>query len=431
MAPVLYNKIMQFIADFHIHSKYSRATSKDMDLETLNKWAGIKGIGILGSGDFTHPLWFNGLKEKLESAEPGLFRLKNKKEGDLRFVLTAEISCIYAKCGRTRKIHIIVFAPSFEVCEKINACLGRIGNLKSDGRPILGIDAKELTKIVIEASEDCLIVPAHIYTPWFSLFGSKSGFDSIEECFEEYAEYIFACETGLSSNPLMSWRNSALDKISLISNSDSHSPARIGREANVFESDKLSYKEIADAFNKRNGKSSGDCRLIYTIEFFPEEGRYYYDGHRNCELGIPPGESRKYNNLCPKCLKPLTIGVLSRADDLSDREEGVMPDKGVPFKSLIPLNEIIADALGMTVASKRVKMEYERLIKELGSEFKILLNAPRRDIESLSLPEVAEGIIRVREGKVFIEPGYDGVYGKINIFSGREKKDPTRQSLLF
>ena len=268
---------MKFIADFHIHSKYSRATSKDMDLENLDKWAKVKGIKLLGTGDFTHPEWLKSLKEKLIPAEPGLFKLKNG-QSSTRFILTSEISCIYSKKNRVRKIHIIVFAPSFDVVEKINAHLGWIGNLKSDGRPILGLDAKELAKIVLNVSKDCLVVPAHLYTPWFSLFGSKSGFDLIEECFEEYSKYIYAGETGLSSDPPMSWRNSGLDKITLISNSDAHSPPKIGREANVFDT-VLSYGAIARTIKGKNPKE-----FLYTIEFFPEEGKYHYDGHRNCDI---------------------------------------------------------------------------------------------------------------------------------------------------
>ncbi|MDD2696980.1 MAG: endonuclease Q family protein, partial [Candidatus Pacebacteria bacterium] len=264
---------MKFIADFHLHSKYSRATSPNMDLENLDKWAKIKGIKVLGTGDFSHPEWFKSLKEKLEPAETGLFKLK-KQDGGTRFILTNEISCIYSKNNRVRKIHIIIFSPSFEATEKINAQLGWIGNLKSDGRPILGLDAKELLKIVLSASEDCLVVPAHAWTPWFAIFGSKSGFDSIEECFDEYSKYIFAIETGLSSDPPMNWQLSSLDKIALISNSDSHSPQKIGREANVFDTE-VNYKEIIGAIKTKNPQ-----KFLYTIEFFPEEGKYHFDGHR-------------------------------------------------------------------------------------------------------------------------------------------------------
>lgn len=413
---------MQFIADFHIHSKYSRATSPNMELESLDKWAQIKGIQVLGTGDFTHPEWLKNLKEKLILAEPGLFKLKNGEQ--VRFILTSEISCIYSKANKVRKIHIIVFAPSFEAVDKINAQLGRIGNLKSDGRPILGLDAKELAKIVLDSSPDCMIVPAHAWTPWFSIFGSKSGFDTIEECFDEYSKYIYAIETGLSSDPMMNWRLSMLDKITLISNSDSHSPQKIGREANVFNTD-LSYSAIVDAI-----KSKDPSRFLYTIEFFPEEGKYHYDGHRSCDISLSPAESRHYNNICPSCGKPLTIGVLNRVAELADRKEGFKPANAIPFKSLIPLEEIIADCVGRRTGTKEVGKEYDNLIGKFQNEFKILLEATFQDLKQATLPEIAEGIIRVREGKVFIDPGYDGVYGKVKIFSQPGRKKPIRQDTL-
>ena len=415
---------MKFIADFHLHSKYSRATSKDMDLENLDKWAKIKGIKVLGTGDFTHPEWLKNLREKLEPAEPGLFKLKNSGS-ETRFLLTTEVSCIYSKGGRVRKIHIILFSPSFEICDKINVHLGWIGNLKADGRPILGLDAKELSKIVFNISQDCLIVPGHIWTPWFSLFGSKSGFNSIEECFEEYTKYIFAGETGLSSNPAMNWRLSALDKITLISNSDSHSPSRIGRESNVFDTE-ISYSAIIEAI-----KSKNPLKFLYTVEFFPEEGKYHYDGHRICGISLSPQESKKYNNICPNCGRPLTIGVLNRVEELADRPAGFKPATFIPFKSLVPLNEIIGDALGLLSGAKQVNEEYNRLIEKFGNEFKVLLEASRQDLEAATLPEIAEGIVRVREGRVDIEPGYDGVYGKIRIFSKGEQKTISKQGALF
>ena len=415
---------MQFIADFHIHSKYSRATSKNMDLENLDKWAKIKGIEVLGTGDFTHPEWLKELKEKLEPVETGLFRLKNAKS-ETRFILTSEISCIYSKGGRTRKIHIIVFSPSFEIVEKINVQLGWIGNLKSDGRPILGLDAKELAKIVLNVSENCLIIPGHAWTPWFSIFGSRSGFDSIEECFEEYSKYIYSIETGLSSDPAMNRRLSALDRITLISNSDAHSPSKIGREANVFDME-LNYSAIRDII-----KTKDTQKFLYTVEFFPEEGKYHYDGHRLCNISLSPSESKKYNNICPNCGKPLTIGVLNRVEELADRQEGFKPENAIPFKSLIPLEEIIADVLGVGVGTVEVDKEYKNLIEKFSSEFNVLLNVSAEDLKGATLPEIGEGIVRVREGKVNIEPGYDGVYGKIRIFSKGEQKKPIKQKTLF
>jgi len=427
---------MKFIADFHIHSKYSRATSKDMDLENLDKWAKIKGIKVLGTGDFTHPEWFKGLKKELEPAEEGLYQLKqratnNKQQEETRFILTTEISCIYTKKNKVHKIHIIIFSPSFEACEKISAHLGWIGNLKSDGRPILGMDAKELLKITLDASKDCLVVPAHLWTPWFSLFGSKSGFDSIEECFDEYSKYIFAGETGLSSDPAMNWRLSQLDRITLISNSDAHSPAKIGREANVFEGEELSYKALIDAIKKTKNLEPRTLNLIYTIEFFPEEGKYHYDGHRLCGISLSPKETKKYNNICPTCGKYLTIGVLNRVEELADRPEGFKPQNAIPFKSLIPLQEIIADSLNLGTVAKKVSEEYKNLIDKFKNEFNVLLEVPEKELKAATLPEIAEGIQRVRNGKVFIEPGYDGVYGKIKIFSQIEQKNLTKQNTLF
>ena len=425
---------MKFIADFHIHSKYSRATSSQMDLEQLDKSAKIKGIKVLGTGDFTHPEWFNNLKQNLVSAEPGLYYLKShpaesgtnfKPEEKPRFILTTEVSCIYSKGGRVRKIHILIFAPNFEIVEKINTHLSWIGNLKADGRPMLGLDAKELAKIVLNISEDCLIVPAHAWTPWFSIFGSRSGFDSIEECFEDYSKYIYSLETGLSSDPPMNWRLSNLDRITLISCSDAHSPAKLGREANVFNTE-LSYNGIIEAIKQKDPQ-----KFLYTIEFFPEEGKYHYDGHRNCGVSLAPQETKKYNGICPVCGRPLTVGVLNRVEQLADRPEGFKPENAIPYKSLIPLEEIIAEALDLGVGTKEVEREYLSLIEKFGSEFNVLLNASLSDLKLATLPEVAEGISRVREGKVRVEPGYDGVYGKIKIFSKEEKKEISGQRSLF
>jgi uncharacterized protein (TIGR00375 family) len=415
---------MKFIADFHLHSKYSRATSPQMNLEDLDKWAEIKGIKILGTGDFTHPEWLKTLKEKLEPAEPGLLKIKKSDSGVL-FILTSEISCVYSKKGKVRKIHIIVFAPSFEIVEKINTHLGWIGNLRADGRPILGLDSKELAKIILNISEDCLIVPAHCLTPWFGIFGSKSGFDSIEECFEDYSKYIFALETGLSASPEMIWRIPDGQKATLISNSDSHSPSHIGREANVFDTE-ISYPAISKTIKEKNPQ-----KFLYTIEFFPQEGKYHYDGHRICGVSLSPQETKKYNNICPNCGRSLTIGVLNRVDSLADRPEGFQPQNTIPFKSLVPLAEIIADALGVMTGTKQVEEEYKNLIEKFGNEFKVLLDVPRQDLEGITLPEIAEGVIRVREGRVNIEPGYDGVYGKIRIFSKGEQKSLSRQGTLF
>jgi uncharacterized protein (TIGR00375 family) len=378
----------------------------------------------LGTGDFTHPEWIKNLKEKLEPAEQGLFKLKNSKSG-VRFILTSEISCIYSKNNLVRKIHVVLFAPSFEAVEKINCQLEKIGNLRADGRPILGLDAKELAKIALDASKDCLVVPAHAWTPWFSVFGSKSGFDSIEECFEDYSKHIYAIETGLSSDPAMNWRLSKLDKITLISNSDAQSPKKIGREANDFDAE-LSYNGIVDAIKSKDPKN-----FLYTIEFFPEEGKYHYDGHRSCGVSFSPKESKKYNNLCPTCGRPLVIGVLNRVEELADRKEGFVPPDAIPYKNLIPLEDIVADAFGVSSVTKRVLQEYENLIKKYGNEFKILLDIPLQELEKATFPEIAEGIIKTREGKVSIVPGYDGVYGKISVFSEKKDSPSQNQKTLF
>lgn len=404
---------MKFIADFHIHSKYSRAVSPLMDFSNLDRWAKIKGLKVLGTGDFTHPLWFKEIKNKLSPAEPGLFWLKNSKGRSLdhtRFILTSEISCIYSRGGRIRKIHVIIFAPSIKVVEKINKSLGKIGNLKSDGRPILKLDVRELMKVVLNIDKNCLIVPAHIWTPWFSLFGSKSGFDSLKECFGEYTKNIYAVETGLCSNPSMNWRLSQLDKVALISNSDAHSLSKIGREANVFNAE-LSYAGIADALKSKDNK-----KFLCTVEFFPEEGKYHYDGHSKCRLSFKPQESKKYNNICPKCGKPLVIGVLNRAEELANRPEGFVPKNVVPFKSIVSLEKVIAESIGASIFSKEVEKHYNNLIKHIGSELEVLLEATEKEIKDKSLPKIAEGIIKMRQGKVLVEPGYDGIYGRIKIF---------------
>ncbi len=419
---------MRFVADFHIHSRYSRATSPRMDLENIARWAEIKGIKVIAVGDYTHPEWFKNLKEKLEPAEPGLYRLRNQFSGSeqIRFILTTEVSCIYSKKGRVRKVHILIFSPSLEIVEKINAQLALIGNLKADGRPILGLDAKELAKIVLNISENCLVLGAHLMTPWFSLFGSRSGFDSLEECFEEYSRYIYAGETGLSADPAMLWRIPDGRKISLISNSDAHSPQKIGREANVFDTE-LNYFSIIEAIKRKDPQ-----KFLYTIEFYPEEGKYHYDGHRLCHLSLSPHETKKYNGICPRCGRPLTVGVLNRVEQLADKPAGFRPKGAIPFKSLIPLAEIIAEVFGVGPETTQVEKEYKKLIERFGSEFNVLLKAEREDLEKVVLPELAEGIIRAREGRVTREPGYDGVYGRIRVFSEEEKKSFSgQQGVLF
>jgi len=426
---------MRFIADFHIHSKYSRATSSQMDLEHLSQAAHIKGIEVLSTGDFTHPAWFNELKNKLAPVESGLYILKSDlrnptseirpPKSETRFILTTEVSCIYSKNNRVRKVHILIFAPDLAVAEKINACLAAIGNLRADGRPILGLDAKELTKIVLNVSEQCLVVPAHLMTPWFSLFGSKSGFDSLEECFEEYSKYIFAGETGLSADPAMLWRLEDGQRLSLISCSDAHSAAKLGREACVFDTE-FSYSAIMEAMKSKDPK-----KFLFTIEFFPEEGKYHYDGHRLCGARLSPRETKKYRGICPVCRRPLTVGVLSRIEELANQAEGFVPENAIPYKSLVPLEEIIAAVLGKGTATKQVARVYDGLIKKFGPEFNILLEASLEEIKKAE-PFLAEALSRVRQGEIQMEPGYDGVYGKLGIFPEAERQDfRVRQQPLF
>ncbi len=413
---------MRFIADLHVHSPYSRATSKDMELEGLFKWAQIKGLTVAGTGDFTHPKWFSNLQEKLEEAEHGLFRLKHKYSSgmeidvpqscrtDVRFLLSAEISCIYSKNGKTRKVHNLLLAPSFEAVRRINGALSMIGNLKSDGRPILGLDSKALLRIALDASTDVMLIPAHAWTPHFSVFGSNSGFDSLEECYEDLTPHVYAIETGLSSDPTMNRRLSALDGITLISNSDAHSPRKLAREANIFDT-MLSYKGIYDAI--REGDKT---RFTGTLEFFPEEGKYHYDGHRVCRQRMTPAETRQSRGLCPKCGERVTVGVMSRVDTLADRKEGVTPKNTAPFRRIISLHGIISKVSGVGVNSKAVENTYNKLISALGNEISILTDVPWSDISDSGGHELAEAIRHVRSGEVHIEPGYDGEFGTIRIF---------------
>ena len=428
---------MKFIADFHIHSKYSRATSKDMILENIDSFADDKGILVMGTGDFTHPQWFNEIKTKLEPAEPGLFKLKKeyKREtlkgtlAETRFILTVEISSIYSRGGppkigearKTRRVHNLIFSPDIATAENINGQLGLIGNLKSDGRPILGLDSEKLAEIIFNINTEAAIIPAHAWTPWFSIFGSMSGFDSIEECFGKYAKNIFAIETGLSSDPAMNRRLSKLDNVTLISNSDSHSLRKIGREANIFDTE-LSYKGIMEAIK------NGAPKFLSTIEFFPEEGKYHFDGHLDCKIYLSPKETKKHDGICPKCGKKLTIGVMNRVDELADREIG---KDLIPYRNLIPLGEIIAEAFGVGENTKQVKKEYDNLIKTFGNELKILTDISENELKSVADPRVAEGIKRVREGKVKIRPGYDGEYGEIKIFNDNEREELKTQKSLF
>jgi uncharacterized protein (TIGR00375 family) len=428
---------MRFIADLQIHSKYSRATSPKMVIEELSRWAKIKGIQVLGTGDFTHPAWLAELKAKLKPAELGLFVYKNDKlqtindkidDSATRFMLTAETSHIYSKGGKVRRVHLLIWAPSFEAVAKINAQLSLVGNLRSDGRPILGLDSKELLKIALDADPNVMVIPAHCYTPWFSVFGSMSGFDSLEECFDDLTPHIHAIETGLSSDPPHSWRNSKLDRVAIVSNSDSHSLERIGREANVFDTE-LSYRGIIDAV-----KTKDPSKFLFTIEFFPEEGKYHYDGHRDCGARLSPEETKKLKGLCPKCGRGVTVGVMARVEALADRPAGFKPENAIPFKNLVPLDEIIAEALGVQSKAKKVYATYHKLCSDLGGELPLLLEAEPSEIARFSDERVAEAVRRVRAGKLEIAPGYDGEYGRIKIFGKGEdqtKETPAPQQDLF
>jgi len=413
---------MRFIADFHIHSKYSRATSKDMEVETLARWAKRKGISLLGTGDFTHPTYFAELRSKLVPTGNGLFELKNG-EKEVRFILTTELCNIYTQDGKVRRIHNLIFIPSLEVADKLRSKLGNLGKLSSDGRPIFKFTARELVKMIMDISDECLVIPAHAWTPWFSIFGANSGFDSIEECFGELSPHIHAIETGLSSDPEMNWRLSRLDSITLLSNSDAHSPNRLGREANAFDC-ALDYQEIVEAIRKKDRK-----KILYTVEFFPEEGKYHYDGHRNCGVVFSPSETKSHHYLCPKCQKKLTVGVMHRVEELADRPAGFMPRNAIPSIHTLPLEEIIAEAVGTRVGTKGVESEYDRLIERGGSEFRILLEATPDELASYASPKVLEGIIRNRQGKVSIVPGHDGAYGKITLFPVTQETEPSKEQL--
>lgn len=420
--------------------------------EKIDLWCRIKGIDIVATGDFTHPKWFTELSEKLIPAEQGLYRLKKefqashpqfieKKPGDVRFILGTELSCIYKKGDKTRRIHHLVFAPSLEVVRKINDELEkRDFNLKSDGRPILGIDSEDLLKLLLEIDEKIVLIPAHAWTPWFAIFGSKSGFDSIEECFGNLAKNIFAIETGLSSDPPMNWENSWLDKISLISNSDAHSLRVMGREANIFEGEKISYDLLFEAIRKSSiseraaKKNKTPLQLVRTVEFYPDEGRYHFDGHANCKIVLHPREAKKIRNICPICRKPLTLGVLHRADELADRKESEVPKDLAGFVYSVELEKIIAEAVGVRGRrSKAVEKHYWNLINKFGGELPLLLDADEKELSRAIPANIAEAIHRVRAQELQISPGFDGEYGVIKIFKDNEVIEgrKSQQSMLF
>ena len=409
---------MKTIADLHIHSRFSMATSKEGTPENLDFWARKKGISLIGTGDFTHPVWREELKERLVSEGNGLYRLKDayvKEESrkfpgeGTRFVVSGEISSIYKKNGKTRKVHNVILLPSLEAADAMAQRLEKIGNIHSDGRPILGLDSHDLLEMMLDVCPEGILIPAHIWTPHFSVLGAKSGFDSVEECFEELTPYVHALETGLSSDPAMNWRISKLDRYQLVSNSDAHSPSKLGREANLLDID-CSYEGLYRAIQTGEG-------LEGTVEFFPEEGKYHFDGHRKCGVSLSPVEAERLGGICPVCGKKLTMGVDHRVEQLADRAEGFVKKDGKKYESLVPLPEVISACMGYSTASKKVQGCFEQMLQTLGTEFDILRNVPAEDIKTCAGERLAEGIENVRTGKVKRIPGYDGEYGKIQLFA--------------
>jgi uncharacterized protein (TIGR00375 family) len=458
---------MKQILDLHIHSKYSRACSSALTLGNIDAACRIKGIDVIATGDFTYPQWFAAIKNELEEiGNSGLYRLRSaephpnpllrKERGDgvpspyqgegvnapspfqgegwdevknyAKFILSTEVALIYKDGGpHARRIHLVIMAPNIEAAGKLNNYLDKKFNIRSDGRPILGMSAPDLVKICLDIHPQFLIYPAHIWTPWFSVFGSKSGFDKMEECFREQTKNIYAYETGLSSDPEMNWRLSALDNLTLLSNSDAHSLTNLGRECNVFDLSDFSYQEIYDTIKNKEIK-----KIIKTIEFYPEEGMYHFDGHLTCKISCAPEQTKKYKGICPVCKKPLTIGVLNRVEELADRPAGIVPKKSYPFVKLVELDKIIAEAFDVkSRSSKKVKAEYDKLIKNFGPELYILMDLPLEKLAGATDPLIAEGIKRVREGILEIKPGFDGQYGEIKIFNEAEKTQGKAQRHLF
>jgi DNA helicase-2/ATP-dependent DNA helicase PcrA len=426
---------MELIVDLHVHSHYSRATSKDSTLEGLYRWGKIKGINIIGTGDFTHPEWFAEIQEKLLPDGNGLYRLRDDlataidrelpprvRDELIRFVPTVEIATIYSKDGKVRKLHQLVVMPDLVSVSKLNTRLERIGNLKADGRPILGLDSKELLRHALEVTPDSLYIPAHIWTPWFGMFGSKSGFDSIEEAYEELAPQIHAIETGLSSDPHMNGRVGNLDRVTITSHSDAHSPGKLGREATVMQTEPTYANVIG-------GIVAGDERMVGTIEFFPEEGKYHADGHRACNIRFTPAETRQHDGICPNCSKPLVVGVEYRVDELADRDRP--GPRAHQTEYIVPLAEVLAELRGVkSVAGKALMSEYLSSIDRLGSEFAILRSMPLAEIQAHS-PVMALAIERIRTGQVHRNPGYDGIFGKIKVFKdAQERAETTAQIRL-
>lgn len=435
---------MEFVADLHLHSKYSRAVSRDMNLQNMVLWGDKKGLDILSTTDWTHPLWFRELKQELTEDTKGLFRLKDQKDSKARFLLSVEVSSIYTQKGIVHRIHNLIFSPSFETCEKISAELVKRGcNLNSDGRPIIGLSSIALCELVFSIDKDAMIIPCHAWTPWFSLYGSNSGFDSIDECFGEFADKIYAVETGLSSDPYMNWQIKELDNRSILSSSDAHSMAKMGREATVFKStkEKISYQDITDAIKQK----SKDTQISYTIEFYPEEGKYHFTGHRNCNFVQDTKQTKENGTICPVCKRPLTVGVMHRVEELaqspqfSEEVSKINPNgikwiidltkKHPPFVKLVPLNEIVAESLHSTVASQKVKDMFNELCLRFGSELNVLLKTPVKDIQAQSGERVAEGVDKVRKGNIVILPGFDGQYGIVKIWDDKKTSEKQEETV--
>ncbi len=409
---------MRVITDFHLHSKWSRACSKELTIRNIAKFCERKGIQFVGTSDFTHPAWRKEIGQELEEVASGTFALKGGGS-PTRFLLATEISCIYKRHGKTRRVHNLVLLSSLAAVDALIARLNQRGcNLKSDGRPIIGLDSEDLLKMVLDIDARGMLIPAHAWTPWFAVFGSQSGFDSLQECFGDFTKHIPAIETGLSSDPKMNWRLSQLDPVFLVSNSDAHSLDKLGREANVFEMSEPRYDELRDILVQHDEK-----RFIETIEFFPEEGKYHVDGHRACRFWCLPEETKKIKGVCPKCGKPLVIGVLNRIDAIADRPvDPPQPPRSVPFRSIIPLQEIVANVLDLGVGAKAVKRELDLLLADRRSEFAVLLDIPENELARITSPEIVEGICRVRAGRVKIQPGYDGEFGVISVTDPQEKR---------
>jgi DNA helicase II / ATP-dependent DNA helicase PcrA len=416
---------MRIITDFHLHSSYSRACSKQLTLPNIVRFCERKGIGFVGTSDFTHPAWRKQMDEELEDAGEGTFQLKSAAS-KTRFLLSTELSCIYKRNGKVRRVHHIVLMPDLSSVDRLIASLEARGcNLRADGRPILGIDSEELLKMTLDASEKSLFIPAHAWTPWFAVFGSQSGFDSLQECFGDLADRIYAIETGLSSDPRMNRQLSMLDNIFLVSNSDAHSLDKLGREANVFEMAQPSYQELHRILCTKDAK-----KFVETIEFFPEEGKYHIDGHRACGFSCLPAETKRLKGACPKCGKPLTVGVLNRVDALADRREeaGDAPPvpaqtpKDVPFRSIIPLAELIASVMDVGPTSKKVGKELDVLVSDGRTEFGVLLDLSESELTRITRSEIVAAILAMRRGDVQMSPGYDGEYGVIKAKTTKQKQ---------